>query len=105
VRNYVGATFGLDDEGKAAWVRRWFGQGLDAYEGHLSRDTATGAYCHGDTPSMADLCLASHCAGYMVFKGSLDGYPTVQRIYSRCMADERFASAHPLRQPGAPKAH
>jgi maleylacetoacetate isomerase len=105
VRNYVGATFGLDDEGKAAWVRRWFGQGLDAYEAHLSRDKATGAFCHGDTPTMADLCLVSHCAGYMVFKGTLDGHPTVQRIYNRCMADEHFTSAHPLRQPGAPKAH
>jgi glutathione S-transferase len=54
---------------------------------------------------MADLCLASHCAGYMVFKGTLDNQPTVKRIYERCMADERFASAHPLRQPDAPKAH
>src|SRR5262249_13461489 len=24
VRNHVAATFGLDDEGKAGWVRRWF---------------------------------------------------------------------------------
>ena len=39
---------------------------------------------------MADLCLASHCAGYMVFKGTLDKHPTVKRIYDRCMADDRF---------------
>jgi glutathione S-transferase len=105
VRNYLATTYGLDDEGKAGWVRHWFAQGLDAYEGHLSRDAATGAYSHGDAPTMADLCLVSHCAGYMVFKGTLDGHPTVKRIYERCVADERFASAHPLRQPGAPKAH
>jgi maleylacetoacetate isomerase len=105
VRNHVAAMCGLNDDGKAQWVRHWFAQGLDAYEGHLSRDKGTGAYCHGDTVTMADLCLASHCAGYMVFKGTLDNQPTVKRIYERCMADERFASAHPLRQPGAPKAH
>jgi maleylacetoacetate isomerase len=105
VRNYVAATFGLDDEGKAAWVRRWFAAGLDAYEAHLARDKATGAYCHGDAPTMADLCLVSHCAGYLIFKGTLDNHPTVKRIYERCMADDRFASAHPLRQPGAPKGH
>jgi maleylacetoacetate isomerase len=105
VRNYVAATFGLDDEGKAAWVRRWFAAGLDAYEGHLARDKATGAYCHGDAPTMADLCLVSHCAGYLIFKGTLDQHPTVKRIYERCMADDHFASAHPLRQPGAPKGH
>src|SRR5512145_1292814 len=48
VRNHLGATFGLDDEGKLAWARHWFAAGLDAYESHLSRDKATGAYCHGD---------------------------------------------------------
>src|SRR5262245_56186620 len=105
VRNYVATTFGLDEAGKAAWVRRWFAAGLDAYEAHLSRDKATGAYCHGDVPTMADLCLVSHCAGYTVFKGTLESYPTAKRIYDLCMQDERFASAHPLRQPGAPKGH
>jgi glutathione S-transferase len=54
---------------------------------------------------MADLCLVSHATGYRVFKGTLDKHPTVQRIVERCMADERFASAQPLRQPGAPAAH
>jgi maleylacetoacetate isomerase len=105
VRNYVAATFGLDDEGKAAWVRRWFAAGLDAYEAHLSRDKATGAYCHGDAPSIADLCLVSHCAGIQIFKGTLEPYPTVRRIYERCMGDDHFARAHPLRQPGAPQGH
>ena len=105
VRNYVATTFGLDDEGKAAWVRRWFAAGLDAYEAHLARDQATGAYCHGDMPTIADLCLVSHCAGYLIFKGTLDNHPTVRRIYERCMADRRFADAHPLRQPGAPTGH
>jgi maleylacetoacetate isomerase len=105
VRNYVGSRFGLDDEGKAGWARHWFAAGLDAYEGHLARDKATGAFCHGDAVTLADICLTSHCAGTMVFKGTLDGHPTVKRIFERCMADERFAAAHPLRQPGAPKAH
>jgi maleylacetoacetate isomerase len=105
VRNYVAATYGVGEEGKAGWVRHWFTQGLDAYEGHLARDKVTGAYCHGDAITMADVCLVSHCTGHMVFKGNLDGHPTVKRIYERCMADARFASAHPLRQPGAPAAH
>lgn len=105
VRNYVAARFGLDDEGKAGWVRHWFGAGLDAYEAHLSRDKATGTYCHGDGVTMADLCLVSHAAGYRVFKGNLDKHPTVKRIVEKCLEDERFASAQPLRQPGAPAAH
>jgi maleylacetoacetate isomerase len=105
VRNHLGRTLGLDEAGKVAWVRHWFSAGLDAYEAHLQRDAATGSYCHGDAISMADICLVSHAAGHRVFKGVLDAYPTVKRICERCLADERIASAQPLRQPGAPAAH
>jgi maleylacetoacetate isomerase len=105
VRNHLAATFNLGEDGKIAWVRHWFAAGLDAYEGHLARDKVTGSYCHGDRVTMADLCLVSHAMGYQVFKGVLDKHPTVKRIVDRCMGDERFASAQPLRQPGAPKSH
>jgi maleylacetoacetate isomerase len=105
VRNHLAATFDLDEEGRLKWVRHWFAAGLDAYESHLSRDTATGLYCHGNSVTMADLCLVSHAAGTRVFKGTIDNHPTVKRIVERCLADERFAGAQPLRQPGAPSAH
>jgi len=105
VRNHLAATFNLDEEGRATWVRHWFAAGLDAYETHLARDKATGAYCHGDKVTMADLCLVSHATGYRVFKGTIDNHPAVKRIVERCLQDERFASAQPMRQPGAPKAH
>jgi maleylacetoacetate isomerase len=105
VRNHLGSALGLDDAGKIAWVRHWFAAGLDAYEAHLARDKATGTYCHGEALSMADVCLVSHVAGHRVFKGTVDKHPTVARIYERCLADERIASAQPLRQPGAPTDH
>jgi maleylacetoacetate isomerase len=105
VRTHLGATFNLDDAGKMSWARHWFAAGLDTYEAHLARDKATGIYCHGDRVTMADLCLVSHAAGYRVFKGGLDNHPTVKRIVETCMADDRFARAHPLRQPGAPAQH
>jgi len=105
VRNHLAATFGLDDAGRIAWVRNWLAAGLDAYEAHLARDRMTGAYCHGDQVTMADVCLVSHAVGYRVFKGELDRYPTVARIVARCLTDDRFARAQPLLQPGAPAAH
>jgi len=105
VRNHLAKEFGLDEAGRSAWVRHWFAAGLDAYEAHLARDAATGAYCHGDSISLADICLVSHAAGFRVFKGALETYPTVARIVAHCLKDERIASAHPLRQPGAPAGH
>jgi maleylacetoacetate isomerase len=103
VRNHLAATFNLSEEGKATWVRHWFAAGLDAYEAHLSRDRATGRYSHGDSVTLADICLVSHAIGYQVFKGSLERHSTVKRIVEHCMADERFARAQPRRQPGAPQ--
>ena len=105
VRNRVDALYKVGEQGKIEWVKHWFAEGLNAYESHLSRDKATGLYCHGDQVTMADLCLVSHAAGTRVFKGTIDNHPTVKRIVERCLADDRFASAQPLRQPGAPAAH
>jgi maleylacetoacetate isomerase len=105
VRNHLAAAYGLDEAGKASWARHWFAQGLDFYEGHLTRDKATGTYCHGDKVTFADICLVSHVVGYRVFKGTVDKHPTVARIVEKCLSDDRFAKAQPLRQPGAPANH
>ena len=87
------------------WIRHWVNEGLAALEAHLARDSETGRFAHGDAVTMADLCLVSHAAGYRVFKGTLDQYPTVARIVGKCLEDDRFARAQPLRQPGAPASH
>jgi len=105
VRNHLAATLNVEEEGRLAWVRHWFTAGLDAYEGHLARDKATGTYAHGEQITMADICLVSHAIGHQVFKGTLEAYPTVKRIVETCMSDERFAKAQPRRQPGAPQMH
>ena len=104
VRNHLGATFNLDEDGKVTWVRHWFAAGLDAYESisPATRRPAPTATAIGDD---GRLCLVSHAAGYRVFKGTLDKYPTVARIVGKCLEDDRFARAQPLRQPGAPASH
>lgn len=102
VREHLGATFGAGEEQKVAWGRHWLEAGLDAYEAHLARDKATGTYAHGNQVSIADICLVSHGVGAQLFGGTLDRHPTVKRIFDHCMTDDRFAKAHPKRQPGAP---
>ncbi len=102
VRQHLSETFGATEEQISAWARHWMNRGLDAYEQHLSASSATGTYCHGDAVTIADICLVSHATGVQLFGGTLDNHPTVKRIVERCMADERFAAAHPKRQPGAP---
>jgi lipoic acid synthetase len=63
-----------------AWVRHWQSEALAAYETHLARDRATGRFCHGDSPTLADICLAGQAVGSQFFDVNLDAYPTVKRI-------------------------
>jgi maleylacetoacetate isomerase/maleylpyruvate isomerase len=103
IRKYLTTELGASDQQVVGWARKWQKDGLDAYETLLTGSKATGTFCHGDKPGLADICLASHCIGTVFFYGgTIDGHPTVKRIYERCMADERFSSAHPKRQPDAP---
>jgi len=99
IQGYLGRVFGADDAMKQAWAANWFQKGLEAYEALLP---STGSFCFGPTPTIADCCLASHVAGAQRFKVDLAAYSTVCRIHDACMAMPEFASAHPLKQTGAP---
>ena len=103
VRADLASRFGATPDQVTAWARHWMTTGLDAYEQILSKDKATSDFCHGNSITIADICLVSHCVGTRFFEGTIDGHPTVKRIFESCQADPRIAAAHPLKQPGAPK--
>ena len=105
IREFLEREFALDEAQRLAWCRHWLAEGLRAIEAHLVNDAESGAYCHGDTVTMADVCLVSLAVGYRhYFQGRLEDFPKSAAVVERCLADDAFARAHPLRQPGAPKA-
>jgi maleylacetoacetate isomerase len=104
VREFLEREFHLSEAQRLTWIRHWMGEGLRAVEAHLAYDSDSGDYCHGDTVSMADICLVSLAVGYKLFDGRVEDFPRVAKVVERCMAQEAFAKAHPLRQPGAPQA-
>jgi maleylacetoacetate isomerase len=105
IRRYLTEELKVSDDQRNAWVRHWFREGLVQGEARLAQDPATGRFCHGDTPSIADLCLISQVMGAKGFKVDIADLPTVSRISEACLALDSFARALPLRQPGAPASH
>ncbi|MET0332446.1 MAG: maleylacetoacetate isomerase [Dyella sp.] len=97
----LGEQFGADEAAHVVWIRHWIGEGLRAFEA-LLQHPATGAFCHGDHPGLADVCLVPQVYNAMRWKLPLDAYPSVARIHARCADIEAFAQARPERQPDAP---
>ncbi|AVP58125.1 maleylacetoacetate isomerase [Pulveribacter suum] len=98
---YLKHTLGVDDEAKNAWYAHWVALGLSALEQSLATSSATGRYCHGDTPGLADCCLVPQVYNARRFNCPLDGYPTIARIVAACDELPAFEAAAPERQPDA----
>ena len=102
VRTYLMEAYDLPRERMMDFVRNAFTTGLKTLETRLASEDGTGRFCQGDAVSHADLCLVSLWVGTGIFGVDTAPFPTVRRIAEACLAEEAFAKAHPLRQPGAP---
>lgn len=96
------AQFGAGDEQRAEWSRHWMRAGFQAIEAMLVESAATGRYCHGEAPSMADACLIPQVYNAVRWKLPLDEFPNITRINAACNALEAFQRAAPEVQPDAP---
>jgi glutathione S-transferase len=67
----------------------------------LAKDKATGRFCHGDTPGLADICLVPQVFNSKRYSLDLAPYPTISRIFDACMALPAFDAAQPSKQPDA----
>jgi maleylacetoacetate isomerase len=104
IRRYLDRELNLRDTQQTAWRRHWTVETLAALEGHLAGHKDTGRFCHGDAPSLADICLAGHATVAAMLQIDLKPWPTVKRIYETSMAMPEFATAHPLAQSDTPEA-
>ncbi|MBS1191261.1 MAG: maiA [Rhodocyclaceae bacterium] len=101
VLSYLSATLGVDEAAKDAWYRHWVEKGLTTVERLLAGHPRTGTFCHGDSPTLADCCLAPQVFNALRFACRLDHVPIVMGIYERCMDLEAFRRAAPGAQPDA----
>ena len=103
IRVYLEKEMQQDETARNKWLAHWTLKALEAIEVHLASGKETGRFCHGDSPTMADICLAGQviaATGY--FSCDVSGVPTAMRIYGECMKLPAFANAHPSKQEAAP---
>ncbi|MES2148802.1 MAG: maleylacetoacetate isomerase [Pseudomonadota bacterium] len=101
VLRYLVHQLGQSEEAKNAWYVHWTEQGLAPLEAQLAGSDATGRFCHGDAPTIADCCLVPQVYNAQRFNISLAPYPTIVRIDAACAELDAFGAAHPARQPDA----
>lgn len=101
VLRYLGDRLGIDEAARNAWYAHWVAEGLGALEAMVARSPATGRFCHGDLPGLADLCLVPQLYNARRQACDLAPYPTLTRIEGECLALPAFADAAPERQPDA----
>jgi len=101
VLRYLTDTLKVSEDDKNAWYRHWCEQGLAALETSIIREDRAGAFCYGETPTMADCCLIPQIFNAQRFQCDLARMPTLLRIYRHCMKLPAFIAASPARQPDA----
>ncbi|HVU19875.1 MAG TPA: maleylacetoacetate isomerase [Rhizomicrobium sp.] len=101
VNQYVKATFNADTAAQISWQRHWITIGFDALETTLSRDQETGTFCHGDAPTIADICLIPQCANARRVELDITHWPTIARIEAHALKHPAFTAALPKNQPDA----
>ena len=81
------------------WMRHFITLGFQGLEPMLTGDTA---FCHGDQPGLADLCLVPQVYNARRWGLDLTSFPRIRTIAERMEALPEVAAAHPDRvKPGA----
>jgi len=77
-----------------SWMHGHLPDGIRAVEAMLS-EPQTGRFCHGDTISMADICLVPQMYNIKRWEIDLSACPNVNRIMTELEAIPAVAAAHP----------
>lgn len=100
VMQYLESKLGLDQAVRDAWYAHWIAEGFRAIEVQLAA-RATGRYCFGDDPTLADVCLVPQVANASRVKLDMAPYPRIRAVNAACLAHPAFDMARPDRQPDA----
>ncbi len=98
VLRHLKDVLGQDQGARDAWYAHWIAEGLAALEAMMR---GSGPFCHGDTPTLADICLVPQMANARRNNCPLDAYPKLSRADAAALALAAFRDTAPDHQPDA----
>ena len=101
VLKYLEKELIADEAARKSWYQHWVVEGFTALEKLLAGNPATGEFCHGNQPTVADICLVPQVFNARRFAVELSPYPTIRRINEHCLTIKAFADAAPEKQADA----
>lgn len=101
ILKYLADPLGHDADTVTDWFRHWAGIEFETLERRLANEPETGRFCHGDRPTLADICLIPQVVNNRRFDVDMSPYPTINRIYDACLELDAFQQAMPANQPDA----
>jgi maleylacetoacetate isomerase/maleylpyruvate isomerase len=99
VLRYLVRDLKVSDDDKNRWYRHWVETGLEVVERQLAAQPSR--FCHGDTPTLADVTLVPQIFNARRFDCRLDHVPQVMRVFDACMALDAFSRTRPEACPDA----
>jgi maleylacetoacetate isomerase len=111
VLRFLEQELGQDPEARGRWYRHWLQEGFRGVETMLGEtmlgetmpgaDAGTDAYCLGQGPTIADVCLIPQVYNARRFGCDLGDFPHIQAIEAWCMTLPAFRQAAPEAQTDA----
>ena len=101
IKAYLTKKEGFEPAQWKAWITHWLTVALQGYEARLA-EPATGTYCHGDSPTTADICLSALYASCKTFGVEVADVPKVDSIVAHCMSQPAFEKAKASNQKDFP---
>jgi maleylacetoacetate isomerase len=101
VLRYLEQELSQGPEARGRWYRHWIQAGFQAFEAMLAADPASGPFCLGATPTIADLCLIPQVYNARRYDCDLGEFPRILAIEAHCLTLAPFRQASPEAQPDA----